>query len=313
MPQLARKLCLFLLVFLSLILGCRVGEKWHTSSLLFFDTLCQINIFSSPSDSRTAQEEVFRIFTEIEKHFSPGKEDYSSPMVLNLFHRALEVYRDSEGCFDITVAPLSQIWGFLGNQHRLPSQQEIKSALRYIGMDKIREENGSLILLPEMALDWGGIAKGFGIDLASKSLIEMGISRGFINAGGDLYCWGKNPDNKAWNIGVIHPRKQGYFGVISISDLGAATAGDYQRYFMREGVRYHHVFNPRTGYPARGKRSITVLGPETVLCDALSTALFVSQQAEKILEKYPDYGAIIVDSKGSISLLGKTYPFRMVQ
>jgi len=310
-PQLARKLFLLLLVFLSFILGCRVGGKWHTSTFLFFDTICQINIFSSASDFKTAQEEVFQTFTEIEKYFSPGIKDYSSPIVLNLFHRALKVYHDSDGCFDITVSPLSRIWGFLGNQRRLPPPQEIKSALRHIGMEKVKEQNGSLILLPEMEFDWGGIAKGLGIDLASKSLIEMGISRGFINAGGDLYCWGNNPDDKAWNIGIDHPRKKGYFGVISISDLGAATTGDYQRYFMRDEVRYHHVFDPRTGYPARGKRSVTVVGPETVLCDALSTALFVSQQPEKILEKYPDYGAIIVDSDGNISLLGKPYPFML--
>lgn len=313
MPQLARKLCLLLLVFLFLFSGCRVGDKWHASTLLFFDTLCQINIFSSTSDSKIAQEEVFRIFTEIEKHFSPGKKDYSSPIVLDLFQRALEVYQESDGSFDITVAPLSQVWGFLDNQRRLPSPHEIKSALTYIGMEKVREENGSIILPPEMELDWGGIAKGFGIDLASKALIEMGISRGYINAGGDIYCWGNNPDNEAWNIGIIHPRKQGYFGVISISDLGAATTGDYQRYFVRNEIRYHHVFDPRTGYPARGKRSVTVIGPETVLCDALSTALFVSQQPEKILEKYPDYGAVIVDSEGNISVLGKTYPFRLVE
>lgn len=311
--QLARKLCLFVLVFLSLTRGCRVGEKWHTSTLLFFDTVCQINIFSSDSDFKTAQGEVFRVFTEIEKHFSPGKKDYSSPIVVELFHRALEVYRDSDGCFDITVAPLSKIWGFVGNQRRLPPPQEIKSALKHIGIEKISEENGTLILLPEMELDWGGIAKGFGIDLASKSLIKMGISKGFINAGGDLYCWGNNPDNRAWNIGIKAPRKEGHFGIISISNFGAATTGDYQRYFMRDGVRYHHVFDPRTGYPSRGKRSVTVIGPETVLCDALSTALFVSQQPEKILEKYPNYGAIIIDSDGNISLLGKSYPFSMVE
>jgi thiamine biosynthesis lipoprotein len=164
-----------------------------------------------------------------------------------------------------------------------------------------------------MELDWGGIAKGYGIDLASKSLLEMGISRGFINAGGDLYCWGKNPDNRDWNIGIQHPRKEGYLGILSISDLGAATTGDYQRYFMVNGVRYHHVFDPRTGYPAKGKRSVTVIGPETVLCDALSTALFVCKQPAKILEKYPDYGVIIVDSDGKLFILGKTYPFRSLQ
>ncbi len=312
-PPLVRKLHIYLLIFLSFISGCRVREKWQTTTLLFFDTLCEIRIFCSASTFADASEEVYRAFSEIGEHFAPGRKDYSSPVVINLFHRSLDVYHDSEGCFDITVAPLSRIWGFLGNSHRLPSPQEIKSILGSIGMEKVKEENGNLILPPDMELDWGGIAKGYGIGVASKSLLEMGISRGFINAGGDLYCWGKNPDNQDWNIGIQHPRKEGYLGILSISNLGAATTGDYQRYFVVNGVRYHHVFDPRTGYPAKGKRSVTVIGPETVLCDALSTALFVCKQPEKILERYPDYGAVIVDSDGNISILGKTYPFRSLQ
>lgn len=254
-----------------------------------------------------------RIFSEIESHFSPGTENYSSPVVLNLFKKALRVYHDSNGCFDITVAPLSRVWGFFSKSFSVPAPQQIKSILKLIGMEKVEEKNKTLILLPGMELDWGAIAKGFGIDLASQSLIEMGISRGFINAGGDLYCWGKNPDNQAWNIGIKHPRKNGFLGALSISDLGAATTGDYQRYFVKDGVRYHHIFDPRTGYPVHGKQSVTVYGPETVLCDALSTALFVSQQPDKILEKYPDYGAIVADSDGNLSFLGKAYPFLTIE
>lgn len=309
----ARKLCIFLFAFLLLFSGCLVKEKWHTSTLLAFDTVCEINIYCSGSAFKSAQEEVHRIFSEIESHFSPGNDDYSSPIVLNLFQKALEVYHDSNGCFDITVAPLSQVWGFFNKSYSIPAPQQIKSILKLIGMEKIEEKNKTLILLPGMELDWGAIAKGLGIDLASQSLIEMGISRGFINAGGDLYCWGKNPDNQVWNVGIKHPRKSGFLGALSISDLGAATTGDYQRYFEKDGIRYHHVFNPRTGYPVQGKQSVTVYGPETVLCDALSTALFVSQEAEKILEKYTDYGAIIVDSDGNLSFLGKAYPFHPLE
>jgi len=310
---LPRKLYILLLASLLILPGCGVKESWHTSTLLAFDTICEINIFCSPSTFKSAQEEVQRVFSEIESLFSPGADDYSSPFVLNLFQRALKVCQDSNGCFDITVAPLSRIWGFFSKSYIVPAPEQIRSALKLIGMEKIEERNATLILLPGVGLDWGAIAKGFGIDLASKSLVQMGISRGFINAGGDLYCWGTNPNNQSWNIGLKHPRESGFIGVLSISDLGAATTGDYQRYFVKDGVRYHHVFNPRTGYPARGKQSVTVCGPETLICDALSTALFVSQQPEKILEKYQDYGAIIVDSDGNLSFLGKAYPFNPIE
>ena len=230
-------------------------------------------------------------------------------MVVDLYYRALQVYKDSDGCFDITVAPLSRLWGFQSKSYAVPNIDQINSALMLVGMEKIKEEVG-ILLLPGMELDWGAIAKGLAIDLASRALIEIGISRGFINAGGDLYCWGKNPDNQDWKIGIEHPRTEGIFGILSISNRGAATTGDYQRFFIREGTRYHHVFDPRTGYPASGKQSVTVCGPETLVCDALSTALFVSRESRKIMDKYPEYGAIIVDSEGNLSFVGKSYSFR---
>lgn len=309
----ARKLCILLLASLILLSGCGVKERWHTSTILAFDTICEINIFCSSSRFKSAQEEVQRVFSEIESLFSPEADDYSSPLVIDLFQRALKVYQDSNGCFDITVAPLSRIWGFFSKAYVVPAPEQIKSALKLIGMEKVEERNAALILRPDVGLDWGAIAKGFGIDLASKSLVRMGISNGFINAGGDLYCWGNNPSDQSWNIGLKHPRESGFLGVLSISDLGAATTGDYQRYFVKNGIRYHHVFDPRTGYPAQGKQSVTVCGPETLICDALSTALFVSQEPEVILEKYPDYGAIIADSDGNLSFLGKTYPFNPIE
>ncbi len=306
----AKKLFIFWLVLVSIAVSCQVKEKWQTSTFLVFDTLCEIKVFCSFSTFKASQKAVEQIFSEIESHFSPGSTDYSSPAVLDLYQTSLKVHQDSGGCFDITVAPLSRVWGFFNKSYYVPAPEVIKSTLIHIGMKKIKIENRSLVLLPEMGLDWGGIAKGYAIDLASQSLIELGISNGFINAGGDLYCWGINPEDELWQIGVKHPRKDGILGVLELSQLGAATSGDYQRYFERDGVRYHHIFNPKTGYPAQGKQSVTVIGPETVLCDALSTAIFVSQEPEKILEKYPDYGAVIVGSDGNLSFLGKSYPFR---
>ncbi len=308
----AKKLTLLLFIVI-LLAHCGAKQKWHASTFLVFDTLCEIKVFCSSPSFKEAQITVDRIFSEIDSLFSPAAKDYSSPMVHDLYQRALQVYRDSDGSFDITVAPLSRLWGFLSKSYLVPEQDQIESILEHTGMEKIKKENGTLILLPGMKLDWGAIAKGYAIDLASRSLIDMGISNGFINAGGDLYCWGKNPDNQDWNIGIKHPRENGYLGILSISNLGAATTGDYQRFFMKEGVRFHHVFNPATGYPARGKQSVTVYGPETLICDALSTALFVSRQPETILEKYPDYGTIIVDSEGNLSFLGKAYPFSAVE
>jgi len=304
---LVRKTFLSLILLFLLLSGCGPKEKWKTATFLYFDTICEVNIFCLPQRFDSYQDEIHRVFSEIETHFSPDAMDYSSPLVLELFDHALQLYLDSEGFFDITVAPLSKLWGFADKKYQVPQPEEIEDALKYIGMDKIGKENGCLILLPNMELDWGGIAKGLGIDLVSKALKEMEVTRGFINAGGDLFCWGKNPSNSLWKIGIKHPRKKGFLGVLSVSDLGLATTGDYQRYFVKDKVRYHHVFNPHTGYPSRNKQSVTVIGPKTLFCDALSTALFASSNPEKIIEKYPDYGAIIVDSQGNVFTVGKSY------
>ncbi|MFP4081320.1 MAG: FAD:protein FMN transferase [Candidatus Aminicenantes bacterium] len=272
--------------------------------------MCEIKVFCFPSEFSLCQQKVADVFSEIESHFSPGSQDYFSPIVIDLYHKALEVYHHSGGSFDITVGSLSRIWGFMDKSFRLPAPEQIREKLDLIGMDKIQEKKGALILKPDMELDWGSIAKGFGVDLAFRSLESIPVEKGFINAGGDLYCWGKNPENDNWKIGIKHPRKQGYLGILSISGAAASTSGDYQRFFEKDGVRYHHILNPSTGYPAQGKQSVTVIGPQTLMCDALSTALFVSEEPENVLKEYPGYGAILVDDKGKISILGKAYSFR---
>jgi len=303
----------FLLIVLSLFADCSGQKIWNTTTLLYFDTVCEINLFCSPKIFQEAVSDIERIFKNIEDHFSPNSTDAGSVEALFLFHRADEVYRNSEGCFDITVGPLSRVWGFTDKNHRVPDQKALQQVMRFVGMEKIRIKKNNINLKPKMSLDWGGIAKGYGIDKASHAVMDRGIQRGFINAGGDLFCWGTNPDNRPWQIGIKHPRKNGYLGILSLSGDGAATTGDYQRFFIHNGIRYHHVFDPKTGYPALGKQSVTVAGPETLLCDALSTAIFVSKNPEKILKHYPEYGAVISDSQGRISIAGRVFPFKQTR
>ncbi len=311
-PSPARKPSRSVLFLVFLIAGCQTPSQWHEFTLLFFDTVCDIQVFCPDSRVEETQKEMRRVFADIEEHFSPDRGDLSSAPVLELYATARRLHADSGGYFDVSICPLTRLWGFSIKSYRLPAPEEITAALHFVGQDAIREEAGSLVLAPGMCLDWGGLAKGWGVDLAASALRGLGITRGFINAGGDLYCWGKNPDASTWRVGIKHPRRQGYLGILSVSDVGVATSGDYQRYFEKEGVRYHHIFDPRTGYPARGKQSVTVIGPETALCDGLSTALFSSPTPEEILERYPDYSAIIVADSGDLRVLGKPFPLEIL-
>jgi len=302
----------FVLCAATLVLsGCSSRKVWHTSTLLYFDTVCEISFYATATEFRDAVQAVKKSFEKTERLFSPGTGDLSSPEVLYLYRKAKKIYLDSGGCFDITVAPLSSLWGFRDKHYRIPGRDEIRAVLPLIGMNKIHINKNGLNLVPGMNLDWGGIAKGYGVDQASAAAKEMGISRGFINAGGDLFCWGLNPDNHPWQIGIKHPRKNGYLGVLSLSDLAAATTGDYQRFFIKNGHRYHHVFDPKTGFPAQGKQSVTVIGPDALTCDALSTAVFVSKHPKKILLHFPDYGAIIFNDQSQLSIEGKKFPLKL--
>jgi thiamine biosynthesis lipoprotein len=300
----------FILTVLIGLTACSSSPSWHQTTVVYFDTLCEIRLYCSDKMLKQALEEIHQVFTTIENNFGPEAESLASPLTLGLYRKAYEVYLHSDGAFDLTVAPLSRLWGFLNGQPHLPSSREIKKILPLIGMDKIKIENNRLFLGQGQQLDWGGIAKGYGVDLASCRVRALGVTRGFINAGGDLYCWGRNPEDTQWKIGIKHPRRNGFLGVLAISDLAATTTGDYQRYFIHQGKRYHHVFDPHTGYPAQGKTSVTVVGPEASLCDALSTALFVSPHPEEIIQSFPDYGAIIYDEAGQLSQIGKSFSFQ---
>jgi thiamine biosynthesis lipoprotein len=305
-----KRLNVLLLVFITFFCGCNGQKKWNTATLLYFDTLCEVTLFCSPIVFDEAVTEIEHVFKEIEVRFSPDSQDLTSPRVVSLFHKAFEIYRFSGGCFDISIAPLSRIWGFINKDYHIPDKKELMISLSFVGMNKINIAEGRIVLKPGMSLDWGGIAKGYGVDKASQTARKKGILKGFINSGGDLFCWGKNPDNRPWQIGINHPRKSGYLGILSLSNNAAATTGDYQRFFIKNGIRYHHVFDPKTGFPAQGKQSVTVIGPEALICDALSTALFVSNNIDSILAFYPEYGAVISDDSGKITTAGKAFSFR---
>lgn len=303
-----------ILIFMVILAGnCRPNKSWHQSTFMFFDTVCELRIFSSPSEHLRAKKEVKKIFTSIEENFAPGKTDTKSEFVQYLMKESFKINKNTDGCFDITVGPLKEAWGFLNGPHKIPSPEEINQLKKRIGMKNIRKDKNRFIIPDQFKLDWGAIAKGYGVDLASKALADMNIKKGFLNAGGDIFCWGKNPDKQDWKIAIQHPRENGFLGILSITELGAATSGDYQRFFIQDGMRYHHIFDPLTGYPATGKQSVTVIGPKVFLCDALSTAVFVSKEPENILRKYPEYGAIIVNQNGEIIFLGKNFQFELLK
>ncbi len=209
------------------------------------------------------------------------------PEIIKMIVASQKYSKISNGVWDITVGPLVNLWGIGTDKARKPSDAEIKSKLPLIGYNKIsinEKDNSVMLMQPGMAIDLGGIAKGFSIDEVLKIYKKYNIQNGLINLGSSsIYCVGKNSDGKPWSIGIKHPRSDesgNYLGVIKISDEGISTSGDYQRYFIQNGKRYHHILNPSTGYPVdNGVMAVTVITNGSVpnngmLADILSLTVF---------------------------------------
>ncbi len=191
-----------------------------------------------------------------------------------------EVADLSDGALDVTIGPVLNLWGrFQQPDIELPSPAAIDSALTFVDYQSVRLDPEGVragLARKGMSLDLGAVAKGYAVDRAIGVLKTMGITNGLIEAGGDLRVIGQRPGGGLWRIGLQHPRRpDSLLVVVEMGDGAVATSGDYQRCFTIDGVRYHHILNPRSGVPARGCASVTVLASSAMMADAWATAIFV--------------------------------------
>ena len=229
--------------------------------------------------------------------------------IAELIRQCSEVSTLSGGVFDITVGGVSQLWS-IGEEHeRIPADNEIKAELQNVGYGKIRFSENSVSLSEGVKLDLGAVGKGAACDMV-KAYLDMSDAEGaIVSVGGSILAWGKyNKAGDKWQIAVAHPRNEGeYLGILSINEGFVSTSGDYERYFEKDGKRYHHILDATTGYPAETDTiSVTVICDSGAMADALSTACFIlgKEKSEPILEKY-GASAIFVDKDLDISIVGE--------
>lgn len=239
-----------------------------------------------------------------------------TPEVLELLEEALKLAELSGGAFDPTVAPVVDLWGFIEVEEARegssptpmagvapPDPRELEEVLKrvdYRGIEIDRESGRVRLTVAGQAVDLGAVAKGYGADRAAALLRQEGVLRALIDLGGDVYALGTRPDGTPWRLGIRHPRAQGkIFGILRVSDAAVATSGDYERYFEYEGVRYSHIVDPRTGWPAQELASVTVVAPSGVWADALSTAAFVLgvEKGMALLESLPGVDGVFIDDE----------------
>jgi thiamine biosynthesis lipoprotein len=226
---------------------------------------------------------------------------------LDLVARSIEMARLTEGGFNIAVGPAAEAWSVTERQ-RVPSDEELQRLKALVDVAAIQIDIArQTIFLPHkgMKIDVGGIGKGYAADRAAEEMKRAGARGGVVALSGDIKAFGSLPDAAGFPVGIKHPRKEGaVIAVIDLQDEAISTAGDYERFFERDGVRYHHILDPQTLRPARACQSVTVIGKEGVLVDGLDTGIFVlgPERGMALVERLAGVEAVIIDDQGKTTL-----------
>jgi len=301
-------------------------------------TWAEITVYSQDAKSANiAIESALDAMTAVDSLMSAYKQDSEiseinrqagknavsvSPQTFWVVKSAIHYSELSDGAFDITISPLVRSWGFFRKQGRIPPQEEIDQNRAFVNYKLIElnsehnpltpfikgEYNRIKLLKNGMALDLGGIAKGYAVDQAIEKLRDAKIENVLVNLSGNMYAIGHPKDKEAWHIGIRHPRKkESLLGFLKLQEEAISTSGDYEKFFIHDGKKYSHIINPHTGYPVSGVASVTIIAKTAMEADALSTTVFVlgPEKGLKLIESIDGVEGIIVkmDEKEELSFV----------
>lgn len=305
----------FLLFFAAGTLsGCEKKTASVSKTGFFLDTVVSITLYDT--ENTAPLEECFSRLASCEKLLSRTQEGSDvwninhsggDPVEISqetavLLEKALSYCRLSDGAFDITIAPVLTLWNFDADQKTgtVPDENDLADALSHVSYKNIQLDGTTVTLLdPDTLIDLGGIAKGFIADLLKEYLVSAGYTSGIIDLGGNILTIGSKPHNQDFRIGIRRPEPDATQPLTTIScrDASVVTSGTYERYFIENGKRYHHILSPFDGYPVEnGLASVTILSEHSVDGDALSTACFVlgSEKGMALIESLDGIEALFV-------------------
>jgi len=301
-------ICVVIAVLLSVVIIQKYRLKPLKQTEMIMGTLVEITVI--PANEKAIRE-AFEALKKVDALMSTYKED-SEISILNregkaqVSEQTLDVIEDAtkfsnltDGAFDITCRPLINLWKKAKKEEKVPTEEEIEEAISLVCYQRIILEGNQIRLEKEgMQIDLGGIAKGYAVDKAIEALEKNSIKRALVNAGGDLYALGTDPQGEKWQIGVQDPREEDkIIDIIKVKDKAVATSGDYRRYFTLEGKRFSHIVNPKTGLTVQDvPMSVTIIGPDATTTDALSTGVFVlgPEEGMKLIESLPGVEGMII-------------------
>ena len=297
--------------------------KDHIYSRVLMGTLVEFTISGAEGDALVFANAAEAAFSEIERlealfssyiltsdvsriSVAAGKGTVEVSLeVIEVVGVALRIARLSHGAFDPTIGALGELWSFSGETKTLPSKARVAELLRLVDYNRIYIE-GKAVGIREArgTLNLGGIAKGYIVGKAVEVLRAHGAKKGIVKAGGDMFVF-SGEDSEPFEIGINHPREtESLLGRLKLKSGAIATSGDYERFFIEGGVRYHHILDPATGFPARRSISATVTSVDPALADALSTALFVMgpERGLEMIESIDNVEGMVVDPEGRVHL-----------
>ena len=309
-----KRLLALVLAFL-LLTGCAGRPDWHETEFFAMDTVMKLRLYGTEEPAEVFGT-VIRSISALENVLSVTKEESSvarlnrgeavtpSDDLQSLLEQSIALSERTDGCLDPTIYPLVKLWGFTTGENRVPEESEVQNALITIGSQYISFENDMISLKNGAQLDFGAVAKGYAAEVCAEMIREAGCS-GILTLGGNIQTVGNKPDGSDWRVGITDP-EQPDESIAALSLQGShavVTSGGYQRYFEENGVRYSHIIDPATGYPAQSSlSSVTIVAQSGFLADGLSTALYVMglEAATEFWRDSDDFEMVLITQEGEI-------------
>ena len=302
-----------------LVLCGTAWGDWYTDARPMLGT--EVRVYFWHDDEARGQAIIEEIFNEVERINSlmstyvessriseinrraADEPVFAGEELFQLIRRSLDISVLTRGAFDITYDSVGQHYDF--RERRRPDDATVESERKHIDFRNVKLDRGKVAVRfaqQGVRINLGGIAKGYVVERGVDILRRHGVDNGVVTAGGDSRLLGDRR-GRPWVIGIRDPRQEGEVAIsVPLEDEAISTSGDYERYFDEDGIRYHHIIKPSSGRPVGGVRSVTVIGPDAVMTDALSTSVFVMGVDEglKLIGCLPDYEAIVIDAQGQI-------------
>lgn len=313
--------CLLTIGFI-LLTACgkqSISSNSETSKSFFaMDTYMTITAYGKNVETALNQAEEY--VTKLEKmwsvtdanseiyaiNHSGGENVHVSSKTAELLKFSLDISKITNGALDCTMYPILTEWGFTTGDYKIPTNEKISKLLQNIGYEKIYLDENNVTIPKNMQIDLGAVGKGYTGDLIVELLQENGITSALLDLGGNIQTIGTKFDGTDWKLGLRSPFDEGNFATLEVSNCAVITSGGYERYFIGDdGETYWHILNPTTGKPAHsGLVSVTIVGKEGKLCDALSTSIFVMglDKATELWKHRDDFEMVLVSNVGEIYL-----------